>query len=53
MAYHPELQHSAAEMTIEIESMGPHIDRIAEDWSNGFDHARMGCQDRGHEVPYC
>ena len=38
MAYHPELQHNAAEMTIEIESMGPHLDRIAEDWTNGVDH---------------
>ena len=38
MAYHPEFQHSAAEMTIEIESMGPHIDRIADDWTNGVDH---------------
>lgn len=38
MAYHPEFQHSAAEMTIEIESMGPHLDRIADDWSNGVDH---------------
>jgi len=38
MAYHPELQYNAAEMTIEIESMGPHLDRIAEDWTNGVDH---------------
>ena len=38
MAYHPEFQHSAAEMTFELESMGPHIDRVAEDWSNGVDH---------------
>jgi alkylation response protein AidB-like acyl-CoA dehydrogenase len=38
MAYHPEFQHSAAEMTIEIESMGPHIDRIADDCTNGVDH---------------
>ena len=38
MAYHPEFQHSAAEMTIEIELMGPHIDRIADDWTNGVDH---------------
>jgi alkylation response protein AidB-like acyl-CoA dehydrogenase len=38
MAYHPELQHNAAEMTIEIESMEPHLDRIADDWSNGVDH---------------
>ena len=38
MAYHPEFQHDAAEMTIEIEAMGPHIDRIAADWTNGVDH---------------
>ena len=38
MAYHPEFQHSAAEMMIEIESMGPHIDQIADDWTNGVDH---------------
>lgn len=43
MAYHPEFQHDAAEMTIEIEGMGPHIDRVAADWSNGVDH--------GHEWP--
>ena len=38
MAYHPEIQHAIAEMVIELESIGPHLDRIAEDWSNGVDH---------------
>ena len=38
MAYHPEIQHTVAQMVIEVESIGPHIDRIAEDWSNGVDH---------------
>jgi alkylation response protein AidB-like acyl-CoA dehydrogenase len=38
MAYHPEIQHAVAQMVIEIESIGPHLDRIAEDWSNGVDH---------------
>jgi alkylation response protein AidB-like acyl-CoA dehydrogenase len=38
MAYHPEFQHSAAEMTIAIEAMGPHLDCIADDWSNGVDY---------------
>jgi alkylation response protein AidB-like acyl-CoA dehydrogenase len=38
MAYHPEFQHNAAEMTIAIESMEPHLDRIADDWSNGVDY---------------
>ncbi|HLH07681.1 MAG TPA: acyl-CoA dehydrogenase family protein [Terriglobales bacterium] len=38
MAHHPEIQHTIAEMVIELESIGPHLDRIAEDWSNGVDH---------------
>ena len=38
MAYHPEVQHAIAEMVIELESIGPHLERVAEDWSNGVDH---------------
>lgn len=38
MAYHPELQHAVAEMAIELESIGPHLESVAEDWSNGVDH---------------
>jgi len=38
MAYHPEVQHAVADMTLELEGMIPHVDRIAEDWSNGVDH---------------
>src|SRR6516162_2709343 len=38
MAYHPEIQHAIAQMVIELESIGPHVDRVAEDWSNGVDH---------------
>jgi alkylation response protein AidB-like acyl-CoA dehydrogenase len=38
MAYHPEIQHSIAEMVIELESIGPHLESVAEDWSNGVDH---------------
>ena len=38
MAYHPEVQHAIAQMVIDLESVGPHIDRLAEDWSNGVDH---------------
>lgn len=38
MAYHPEIQHAIAQMVIEMESIGPHLDRIADDWSNGVDH---------------
>lgn len=38
MAYHPEVQHAIAEMAIELESIGPHLESIAADWSNGVDH---------------
>jgi alkylation response protein AidB-like acyl-CoA dehydrogenase len=41
MAYHPEVQHRVAEMVIALEGMIPHVDRIAEDWSNGVDHGGM------------
>jgi alkylation response protein AidB-like acyl-CoA dehydrogenase len=36
MTYHPEIQHAIAEMVIELESMGPHLEAVAEDWSNGM-----------------
>ena len=38
MIHHPEIQHGIAEMALELESIGPHLDRIAEDWSAGVDH---------------
>jgi alkylation response protein AidB-like acyl-CoA dehydrogenase len=38
MAYHPEVQHTIAEMVLELESIEPHLEKIAEDWSNGVDH---------------
>ena len=38
LAYHPEVQHAVAEMIIELESIEPHLEKIAEDWSNGVDH---------------
>ena len=38
MAYHPEVQHAIADMVIELESIAPHLESVAEDWSNGVDH---------------
>ena len=38
MAHHAEVQHAVAEMVIEMESIEPHLEKIAEDWSNGVDH---------------
>jgi len=35
MTYHPEIQHGIAEIAIEIESLGPHVEAIARDWSEG------------------
>ncbi|MGE3270359.1 MAG: acyl-CoA dehydrogenase family protein [Chloroflexota bacterium] len=38
MAYHPEVQHMAAKISLEIEGTGPHLDQISRDWSMGVDH---------------
>ena len=38
MAYHAEVQHAVAEMVIEMESIGPHLDKVAQDWSDGVDY---------------
>jgi alkylation response protein AidB-like acyl-CoA dehydrogenase len=35
MAYHPEIQHGIAEITIALEAMGPHLEAIAGDWTEG------------------
>lgn len=38
MAYHPEVQHAVARMTLALDPVGPHLERVAEDWSSGVDH---------------
>lgn len=38
MAYHPGIQHAVAEMMLAYEPIAPHIEKVAEDWSNGVDH---------------
>jgi len=38
MAYHPEVQHAVADMVLEMEGIGPHLEAIATDWSNGVDY---------------
>ena len=38
MAHHPEVQHAFAEMVIELEGIGPHLDAISQDWANGVQH---------------
>jgi len=41
MSSHPEVQHAIAEMVIELESIEPHLETIAADWSNGVDHGAL------------
>jgi alkylation response protein AidB-like acyl-CoA dehydrogenase len=38
MAYNPMIQHTVAEMAIELESITAHVERIAADWSAGVDY---------------
>jgi alkylation response protein AidB-like acyl-CoA dehydrogenase len=38
MAYHAGVQQGVAEMVLELEAVGPHLDRVARDWSEGVDH---------------
>ena len=35
MAYHPEVQHGIAEITMDLETIEPHIESIAQLWSDG------------------
>jgi alkylation response protein AidB-like acyl-CoA dehydrogenase len=37
MAYHPEIQHAVAEMVLALDPIGPHLEKLAEDWSAGVD----------------
>jgi alkylation response protein AidB-like acyl-CoA dehydrogenase len=38
MAYHAEVQHTVAEMTLALDTIEPHLERVAADWSSGVDH---------------
>jgi alkylation response protein AidB-like acyl-CoA dehydrogenase len=38
MAYHPEVQHGVADMVLALEGMGPQLDKVAQDWSDGVDY---------------
>jgi alkylation response protein AidB-like acyl-CoA dehydrogenase len=38
LAYHPMLQHAVAEMTLTLDGMIAHVDRVAADWSEGVQH---------------
>jgi alkylation response protein AidB-like acyl-CoA dehydrogenase len=52
MAYHPEVQHAVADMRITLDAIEPHLDRTAEDWSNGVDHG-AGWPSKIFAAKYC
>jgi len=43
MAYHPEVQHSVAQMVLAYETIGPVLHKTCDDWANGVDY--------GHDWP--
>ena len=52
MAYHPEIQHAVAEMALALDPIEPHIEKVAEDWSDGVDHGGdLAGEDRLGQVP--
>jgi alkylation response protein AidB-like acyl-CoA dehydrogenase len=38
MAYNPMIQYEIADMAIELEGITAHVERIADDWSNGAEY---------------
>jgi alkylation response protein AidB-like acyl-CoA dehydrogenase len=38
MAYHPEIQHMIAGMQLLLDPIGPRLERVAQDWSDGLNH---------------
>ncbi len=38
MVFNPMIQHTIAEMALEVEGMRAHADRIAQEWTDGVDH---------------
>src|SRR3990170_1283152 len=38
MAYHAGVQHNVADMVIELEAIGPHLEAVAQDWSDGVEN---------------
>jgi alkylation response protein AidB-like acyl-CoA dehydrogenase len=41
MAYHPEVQHTVAQMVLANESILPYIEKTCADWTNGVEHGAV------------
>ena len=38
MAYHPAVQFGVADIALDLEAIGPHLDTVADEWSRGVDY---------------
>lgn len=38
LVYHAGMQHDIGEMALELEGIGPHLDKVAQDWSDRVDY---------------
>lgn len=41
LAHNPMVQHIVADMALELEAMGAHVERVAADWSGGVNHGGL------------
>jgi alkylation response protein AidB-like acyl-CoA dehydrogenase len=41
MSYHPAVQFGIADIVLDLEAIGPHLDTVADEWSRGVDHGGM------------
>jgi alkylation response protein AidB-like acyl-CoA dehydrogenase len=38
MAYHPAIQFAVADIVLDLEAVGPHLDTVADEWVRGVNH---------------
>src|SRR5262249_2264968 len=50
-ASHVEVPHAIADMALAREAIGPHLDTIAQEWSDGVNHGYLWGQARGGAAP--
>ena len=41
MAYHPAIQFAVADIVLDLEAIGPHLDAVADEWSRGVDYGPL------------
>ena len=41
MAHNPMIQYLVADMAVELDAIIAHVDRVADDWTNGVDHGPL------------